>query len=191
MRIQKHLVWCLGLAVAMIMVSCGKKQDTDYDPDTSYWSINQFIIDQYNLKMGEPIALTKVVTLNGKVDTTYIAIDQVDWATVFKVFGATDISHTKYYKLYDYGHFDDNLMEMSTMTYTAKDPDLYVQRLDVNYDNESRKISMVYIETNEDDLMHQKQQKLSYYVGDKIIIQESEKSKFSKDKELTVVYKFP
>lgn len=172
-------------------MSCGAQSRNDYDPDTSYWSINQFIIDQYNLLVGEPIALTKIVTLNEQVDTTYIPLDEVDWATIFKVFGATDISDPKYYNLYNYSHFDDNFLEMSTMSYTAKDPGLYVQRLDINYDNETRKISLIYIETSENNMMHDKQQKLSYYVRDKIIIQESERSKFSKDKELNVVYKFP
>lgn len=191
MKALKYLVWSLGMLLAVTLFSCGKQQHNDYDPDTSYWSINQFIIDQYNLVVGQPLALTKVVTLNSKVDTSWVAIDDVDWATIFKVFGAADISDPKYYNLYNYSHFDDNSLEMSTMTYTAKDPDLYVQRLDVNYDNESGKISLVYIETNEDNWMHEKQQKLSYYVGKKIIIQESEKSKFSKDKELTVLYQFP
>ncbi len=189
MRIKKY--FSLVVFSLLLLLSCGEQQNAGYDPDTSYWSINQFIIDQYNLVLGEPIALTKVVTLNGNVDTSYIPIDKVDWATVFKVFGTTDISDSKYYNLYNYSHFDDNSMEMSTMSYAAKDPDLYVQRLDVNYDNETRKISSVYIETNVSNWMHEKQQKLSYYVGDKIIIHETESSKFSKDKDLTVLYKFP
>lgn len=191
MSIKKLLGSGLGFLSLIILMACGKDNRNDYDPDTSYWSINQFIIDQYNLLVGEPIALTKVVTLNERTDTTYIALDNVDWATIFKVFGATDISDPKYYNLYNYSHFDDNFLEMSTMSYTAKDPELYVRRLDINYDNETRKISLIYIETSENNMMHDKQQKLSYYVRDKIVIQESERSKFSEDKELTVIYKFP
>jgi hypothetical protein len=79
---------------------------------------------------------------------------------------------------------------MSTITYTAKDPNLFVQRLDINYDNISGKIDVVYAETNDDGLLRQKQQKLSYYVGKKVIVQETEKGVFSKEKNLIVTYEF-
>ncbi|SRR5690606_31757593 len=182
----------LGMMVAwlLLLCSCGSKNNGQQELE-SLWSINEFIIDQHNQKVGEPIVLTKIVTLNGKTDTTYEALDQVDWATVFKIFGATDISHPKYASQYTVSNFDDNFLEMSSLIYTAKDPNLFVQRVDINYDNETMKISSIYISTNKDNWLKQKQQQLIYDVNKKILINENESSRWGKDKELTIEYKFP
>ncbi|MBL7706131.1 MAG: hypothetical protein JNM21_11360 [Taibaiella sp.] len=174
----------------LLLAACNPKPDKEYDPDTSYWSMNQFLIDQYNVRKLDPVVIKKTVDLNGKIDSAFIPIADIDWATVYKVFGAADISNPSFYNQYEYKNFDDNFLEMSTMTYTAKDPNLFVQRLDINYDNISGKIDVVYAETNDDGLLRQKQQKLSYYVGKKVIVQETEKGIFSKEKNLTVTYEF-
>lgn len=174
----------------LLLTACSAKQDKEYDPDTSYWSMNQFLIDQYNIRKLDAIVIKKTINLNGKVDSSFIPIGDIDWATVYKVFGAADISSPSFYNQYEYKNFDDNFLEMSTLSYTAKDPKLFVQREDVNYDNISGKIDMVYVETNDDGLFRQKQQKLSYYVGKKVIVQEVEKGTFSKEKNLTVTYEF-
>ncbi|HRP88925.1 MAG TPA: hypothetical protein PKX92_02685 [Edaphocola sp.] len=186
---MKHII--IGIFLTVFCFSCKEKVAVDYDPDTSYWSVNQFIIDQYNLKVGEPIAITKVVAINGKTDTTYLPIDEIDWAAVFKLFSKADISNPKYYDKYSYSNFDDNFLELSTITYQAKDPKLFVQREDVNYDNFSRKVKSIYIETYEKNWFLSKQQKLSYYVNDKIVIFEHEKGRFSKPKEIMITYIFP
>ncbi|HTO16845.1 MAG TPA: hypothetical protein VLZ83_13835 [Edaphocola sp.] len=186
---MKHLIIIFLLSV--LCFSCKEKPKVEYDPDTSYWSVNQFIIDQYNLKVGDPVAITKVVEIDGKTDTTYHPLEEIDWATIFKIFGKADISNPKFYDKYTYNNFDDNFLELSTMTYNAKDPKLFVQREDINYDNISRAIKFIYIETNENSWFFSKQQKLSYYVNDKIIIQETEKAKFSKEKNLMITYILP
>lgn len=177
----------LGLSIS---ISCNKETPEEYNPDTSYWSVKQFIMDQYSLRVGTPSGVKKTVTLNGKTDSSYLKFAEVDWATIFKIFGEADISNPKFYGKYKFDNFDDNFIEMSTMTYSALDPKLFVRRLDVNYDNISGEISLVYIETNKKSWFTSKQQKLSYYVGKKIVIQESEQSTFSKPKELVVEFSF-
>lgn len=181
----------LGLVFFLVgFVACSSAPKDDYDPNTSYWSVNQFIIDQYRIRVMDSIAVTKTVVLNGKADTTYMRFDEVDWTTVFKVFGATDISHPKFYKAYTFDHFEDNFLKNGSLVYTSKNLEMFVQKLNVSYDTYTQGVQMVYIETLKDDWLRSKQQKLSYYVGKKIVIQEEEKSVFGGDKELIVTYEF-
>jgi hypothetical protein len=181
----------LGIVSLIIgIAACTSTPKDDYDPNTSYWSVNQFIIDQYRIRVGDSLAVTKTVYLNGKSDTTYIRFDEVDWTTIFKVFGAADISHPKFYNRYTFDHFEDNFLKNGSLVYTAKDQDLFVQKLNVSYDTYTQGVQFVYIETLKDDWLRSKEQKLSYYVGKKIVIQEEEKSFFGGDKELIVTYEF-
>lgn len=190
MRFKSILLW--SVVSVLFLASCGKKEEEEaYDPEKSYFSIKQFVADQYELRKGQPYTFTKYTTVNGKTDSALVPYDEVDWNTVFKLFCATDISDNKYFGQYDYNHFDDNTLETSVMTYTAKDPDLFVQKFNVNYDNTTGRIGMVYVETADNGRFHSKEQKLAYYVSDKIVIMETEKSFMSDPKEVVITYKFP
>ncbi len=175
---------------ASLTFSACKKEEEPYDPDKSYFSVKQFVADQYELYKGQPYMFEKTTIVNGKKDSSLVGYDKVDWNTVFKIFCDADISDNKFFERYDFNQFDDNILEASVLTYTAKEPDLFVKKFTINYDNVSRKISMIYIETADNGRFHAKEQKLSYYVKDKIVIQESEKSFLSDPKEVVITYKF-
>ncbi|RQO31260.1 hypothetical protein DBR32_04635 [Taibaiella sp. KBW10] len=185
-------ILCLSAFLLLLLASCKKKtEEAAYDPEKSYFSIKQFIADQYDLKKGQPFVFRKYTTVNGKTDSAFVPYDEVDWNTIFKLFCATDISDNKYFDQYDFNNFDDNTLETSIMTYTAKSPDMFVQKFNVNYDNITGKIGMVYAETADNGRFHSKQQKLAYYVNEKIVIMETEKSLMSDQKEVMITYQFP
>lgn len=179
-----------GTLCCLAFGACKKEEEAPFDPEKSYFSVKQFVADQYELHKGQPHMFIKLTTVNGKKDSALVAYDAIDWSAVFKLFCDADISDNKFFERYDFNNFDDNTLQSSVLSYTAKEPDLFVQRFNVNYDNMTGKIHMIYIETADNGRFHSKEQKLSYYVRDKIVIQETEKSFLSDPKEVMVTYKF-
>lgn len=69
-------------------ISCKKKEPpnvANMDGGT-YFSIVQFARDQFTTFWGQPYTLQKVVTLNGKTDSSFVPVMQMDWASVLKPF---------------------------------------------------------------------------------------------------------
>lgn len=160
------------------------------EPEGTYFSIIQFAKDQWDTFYGQPYSLQKIVTMNGKVDTSYVSALDMDWSSVLKIFFETDISDKKYLDRYNFSLFEDDATLTRNFYYEAKEKDLFTRKLQIAADEETNKIRSVYIETSRNSTLNDLNQKL-YYVPQKLIqIQEFEKSKTGPDKDIRIEYRF-
>lgn len=160
------------------------------DAGGTYFSIKQFAKDQWDTYKGQPYSLMKVVTLNGKTDSTLLSAFDMEWGRVFKIFFDTDISDSKYLGQYDFTMFEDNTTGTRNFYYEAKNEKLNTQKLQISADLETNKIRSVFIEAQDNQKWHSKTRKLFYMPVKLISIQEFEKSTPGPDKELRVEYRF-
>lgn len=192
MNIRRILVIFLTL---ITVVSCkSKKVDTTQSKqpqvDGGYWSIIQFGQDQWNTFHGQPFSLQKIVTVNGKTDSTYISGFDVDWGEIFKVFFQSDISDKKYIGHYDFSAFDNDATATHTFYWEAKDPDLYTRKLQLSIDPTNNRIMSVYIETQESSRYDGMSHKL-YYAPLKVIqIQDFDNTHTGKPIHRVTEYRF-
>ena len=156
----------------------------------TYFSIKQFIQDQWSLYHGQPFGLRKIVYLNGRVDSTMVSAYDLDWAPIFRVFIESDISDRKFLGKYDFSSFPDDATETNNFFYEAKDDKLYTRKLQISADNVSSKVRSIYIETQKKGKWSSRTQKLFYMPVKIISIQEYEKSGPGTARELRIEYRF-
>ena len=184
----------LSIAIlAFTIVSCKKNHaDTPNSVGNErYFSIVQFAEDQWATFHGQPFSLTKIVSENGKVDSSYLSALQMDWGTeVFKVFFATDISDKKYFGHYNFSSFDENTNQTHVYAYEAKDEDLFTRKLWITIDPYNNRILSIYIETRKDVDAKQEVQKLYYKPKKLIQIQEFENSSTGLKMEKEIKFRF-
>ena len=177
------------IAITFFLFASCKKENDKNTIDTSggtYFSITQFAMDQFRTFGGQPYSLQKVVTLNGKVDSSFESALTMDWAAVIKPFLESDISDKKYLDQYNFSMFEDNATDTRNFFYESKDPKLFTKKLQISSDAINNKIQSIYIETEKNG----KVQKLFYAPVKLIQIQEFESSLLGKDKDLKVEYYF-
>lgn len=180
------------LALVIIIASC-KPKEPEVVPDASkgtYFSIKQFIKDQWDTHHGQPYGLTRVVTLNGDRDSTMTTAYDMAWGPLFKMFFDTDISDPKYLGQYDFSMFEDGTTFTLNYYYEAKDPKLFTRKLHIITDATNNRVRSIYIETQKDGKWGGKSQKLFYMPLKVISIQEFEKSLVGSAKELRIEYRF-
>lgn len=173
----------------LLFFSCKKKEATPEVSTTfngTYFSIKQFGEDQLHLLWGQPYTFHKIVSLNGKTDSSFTTAMDMDWASIIKPFFESDISDKKYLGQYNFSMFEDNLTDTRNFFYEAKDKKLLTQKLQITADAYNNKITSIYIET----IKNGKVQKLLYEPKKLIQIQEYESSFLGKDKNLKVEYYF-
>ncbi|NDC42514.1 MAG: hypothetical protein EBZ77_13370 [Chitinophagia bacterium] len=154
----------------------------------SYFSINKYIIDEWQTHAGEPITFLKSVKMNGKLDTSYTNVLQMDWKPVLSVFSATDISDRKFLGKYTFSQFEDNFDNTLNYMYVADREDLFTQKLLITIDNRSRKVKGIYIETLKSNFFGETRQKLFYSPARTIQIQQYDKPLIGAKKDLVVSY---
>lgn len=159
--------------------------------DSSYFSIRQFLADQIHTYYGNPFTFYRIVAMNDRVDSALVGVDKVDWASVFGTFNATDISARKCLGKYRFSVTDDNITGDRGFIYTATDPKLFTQILQINADPSNYKISSIYMETAKEDFWEKKTQKLLYVPLHVIQIQEKEDGLLTGPRETRVEYRFP
>lgn len=186
----KSVLFCCVLLGTLSCKDTTQNELENNEPLDTYFSINQYMRDQYRFMVGQPYSFKKVVVLNDKSDTTEVTMNQVDWLSIIKTFSETDISNPKFLGKYDFSNFDNESSFSSYITYTAKDIDLKVQKLNIEYDVQTNRILSIYIETAKESRFYSQQQKMTYVVGSQIMIQNYEKSLFSDARELNVIYYF-
>ena len=178
------------LSILTITFSCREKLKEE-DPDVAtYFSIKQFLDDQWKNREGIPYTLNKISTFNGLSDSSFIGLDSVVWKQIREKFDATDISEPKYLDQYEYSNYEEDALDVTVLHYEAKDKGLFTRKMDVSVDVFNNRVRTIYIETLKKNAIYTKSQKL-LYVPDQIIqIQEFEKSIVSPVKEMKVVYIF-
>lgn len=182
------------LITSLIFTSCNKgSEDSISKVNTSegtYFSIIDFTKDQWQSFKGQPYAIKQITTLNGATDTVMLSALTMKWSPIFKIFFESDISDPKFLDQYNFAMFEETTTEARTFTYTAKDPKLFTQKLEILADLFSNKIRSIYIETQKENFWNSETQKL-YYAPLKVIqIQEYNNPLLGKNKDLVVMYKF-
>jgi hypothetical protein len=180
------------IALSIIAFGCKQKpqqQDQVTADKGTYFSIKQFVQDQWNTFHGEPITFIKTVTENGKTDSSYVNAYNLEWGEIFKIFFASDISDKKYLNHYDFSMFEDDGTATRNFYYEAKDKDLFTRKLMISADQTNNKIRSIYIETQKDGWTSYSQK--LYYAPMKVIqIQESKKPFIGHIKETVTEYHF-
>ena len=169
-------VFLLPLAAIALLASCKPKpklvaKQEDGSKGT-YFSINQFVKDQWNTYLGQPYSIVKVTTRNGKADSVMMNAYNLDWGDIFKRFFETDISDPKYLGHYEFNMFLDQTSDTRNFYYEAKDDTLFTRKLQITASQENNKIKAIYIETERRGKMKDMIQKLYYAPLSVIQIQE-------------------
>lgn len=156
----------LYAVLAVVLFSnCKKKEEKDdySDVQGNYFSINNFILDQWNNYGGAPFVIQKTIRENGKtLDSSYTNSDTLNWAPIFEQFSRTDISDRKNLGLYNFNQFDDEQDDTHNFFYMARDTDPFTQKLLVTVDRKNMKIKGIYIETYKKSALEETTEKLYY-----------------------------
>lgn len=86
-------------AAILLLAACDKKKEKEdfSDVQGNYFSINQYILDQWNTFAGEPFVIQKTMWVNGRtMDSSYSNSDTINWSRLFDIFSKTDISDRKF-----------------------------------------------------------------------------------------------
>jgi len=188
----KQPTFKLSIVLVLIALSFSacKERIPDYfaNVEGSYFSINQFILEEWRTHAREPIVFKKTVTLNGKTDSTVNNVMQVDWIDVLRYFSETEIGDRKFLGKYKFTQFDDDMDNTTNLYYMALDEHLYTQKLLITMNKFSKKLTGIYIETDKSNYFGSTHQKLLYRPAKTIQIQQFEHPLIGGKKELKIQY---
>ena len=176
-----------------MVAGCKKKETKDEFADIkgNYFSINQFIVDQWNNFDDMPFVIIKSTRVDGKTtDSVITNSDTLNWAQIFNIFSATDISDRKNLGLYNFNQFDDNQDNTHNFFYMAKDNDLFTQKLLITLDQRNMRVKGIYVETYKKTVFDECTQKLYYSPIQNVQIQTDDKPLFGKRKHTVVEWDF-
>jgi hypothetical protein len=184
----------LVIAITSIQYASCKKAETkdDYaDVKGNYFSINQFILDEWNNYQGMPFVIIKTIRVDkGRTDSSYTNSDTINWAPIFYTFSATDISDRKNLGLYNFNQFDDDQDETHNFFYMAKEADQFTQKLLITINQINLKVKGIYIETFKKTVWSEVTQKLYYKPLQEIQIQTDTKQLFGDRKHTVQQWEF-
>lgn len=161
------------------------------DTVKTYFPITRYAKNQWDTYYGQPHSLYRIVTLDGKKDTTLVNFLTMDWGAILKTFLESDISDTNFIGHYRYSEFDDTYTGNRYWVYEAKDPNLFTRQLQITIDpTTSGKILAIYIETFKKEKLRERHQRLLYQPMKLIQIQEDTHSTFGGARSLQVEYRF-
>lgn len=186
---------CL-LFLALIFASCAPappstEDDRPRDGSDSYFPLTYFIREQYALYFGEPFTVERILSLNGKRDSSTVRAATADWAAITRPFFAADISPKRFIGRYEYSQFDDLATSQRIRSYEAKEPGLRTRQLLVNTDLEhDHLVRSIFIATREESFWSTREQKLYYMPGRNISIGETTRSRLGPDKDMHAEYRF-
>lgn len=172
------------------LVSCKNKTIAIDEDAATYFSIKQFLDDQWENRKDIPFTLTKIATMNGETDSSYIGLDSVLWENIRAKFDPTDISEPKFLNQYEISSFEEETMDYTTLRYQAKTKKQFTQVLNIDIDNFNNRVRAIYIETLKENAIYKKTEKLLYIPDDLIQIQEFEKSVVSPEKNMKLSFRF-
>ncbi len=177
------------LAVCSVL-SCKQKEQPVQTGEGTYFSIIDYVADQWEMNIGQPYGIDKITFINGKPDTLHTNAEQIDWVAIFRVFTATDISDAKYLDKYNFSAYADSVNNTMNFYYDAKDIKLFTQKLYLTANPRNGRISSVYIETRKNNTWGTRTQRLFYIPSTSIVIQEFEAKASGDKKDIRVEYRF-
>lgn len=188
-KIPAIILWFL-LACSCKETQKSTSTDTETENRETYFSVSQFLDDQWANRSGLPYTLQRIATINGQSDTAYVLLDSVLWKNIRAPFDDADIGTAAFLDKYKFEFFEDETTEQNNYIYQAKDQDLLMQKMVIGADMFTDMVRSVYIETNDSRKGYTRTQKLSYFPDQTIQIQEFEKSSATPEKDLIIIYKY-
>lgn len=185
--VLKYLTICL---LFLIPFACNSKKERNHEEKEGYFSVSQFLDDQWKNREGIPYTLLKVTNFNGIIDSSFVGLDSITWKEIRKYFDAADISNPELVGKYHFSHYDEDVLNLAMFSYEAASEKLWVQKTDIGYDQTNNRIKMVYIETQKKNFVSLEKQKLLYIPDETIQIQTYQKTLISKAKDLKITYYF-
>jgi hypothetical protein len=181
------------VAVLMVVASCSPRSPKMQTPETAkggtYFSIKQFIDDQWRVYRGQPFGFMKYVYEDGKVDSSLTNIDDMNWGVILQPFFESDISDPRFLGHYNFSQFEDNATQTVNYYYEAKEDSLFTRKLQIMADDVTSKVRSIYIETEKNTHLKHVTHKLFYIPLEVISLQELDHSGPSA-KELRIEYRF-
>jgi len=140
-----------AIVFTFLMVACNNAPDSNKTEDNggevSFFPTASFFAGQVKMVDSLQLPVLKFVTSNGHTDTTQITTREMGlMATDFL---QTDLSGPELRKLYKEESFADQSISSITLTYSTKDRNLPVQRMDVIINPDpvlNDKVRSIYIE---------------------------------------------
>lgn len=191
--IQRLMI--LALACSSFMACNSGEKSTEQnanvqliDSSQGLWSIKAYLDDQWILLQDAPLVLLKTVEQNGKVDSSYLQLDEKGFAEIRAFFDKTDINDSKMRNLYSVEEFSDFGNAFIFLNYKALDPELLTQKVELGINDETMKIKTVFIETRKSSLFKSEIMKLNYNSNKSIVIQQDIKKMFSDPERIVTKY---
>src|SRR5690606_15593877 len=98
----------LVLLPVLFLTACGRKDTGPSDPGETYFSVSQFLDDQWaNRLEGQPLVLTRLSRFNGRTDSQYVPLDTVLWQKIRSKMDAGDISAPEFLGRYAFTFLEE------------------------------------------------------------------------------------
>ncbi len=184
------------LAGTLLLAGCGisptqeEAAGKNVEGLPTYFSMKAFILDQISLLKGQPYTLQKIVKLNGKTDTSIVALQTEDWSPVYAAFQDAEIGLPKFTGRYNFTQFHEDITRTEQFVYEAKEEKLPVRRLMIAINDETAKVTSVLAETEKKNFWGGEKKRLFYSPLKTILIQEDATAKVGADKTFSVEYRF-
>lgn len=141
-----------ALTMSLFLLATACRQEQKQIPvkpaGPTYFSVQQFILDQFDLFRDQPFVFIKVASMGSSADTSFAAADTMDWASVLQPFANADISDTAMLGKYRYSEFDEPLTQQHILLYEARQPELSTRKLMIAADQETGRIYSIYMDVN-------------------------------------------
>ncbi len=190
----KNFLLILNAGCFLQLCACTKAEKTTSVPvnDTTltYFSIKNYIKGQVALLYGQPFTLTRIATLNGQRDSSFVNFYNMDMGKILKTFLATDISSANFLGKYKFSSFEEPATGNQDLMYEAIDPNAFTRSFTFTVDPTNGKVLSLYTVTAKNTAFTELHQRLLYIPLKVIQIQEDESGTFSKKRNLRVEYRF-
>lgn len=203
-----RLFLILPIALCLTLFACKEKQksasaeqsaDAPAGPVTrlkvddttqTYFSVKEYLDQQWNLKKDNPYTLLKIVVENGKRDSSFVPFDSTNWFTILQPFYIADIGDKKYLGWYRFDSYKDDDAEEVHIRYEAIAPDTIMRKMDVAANPFSGTVNLVYMETRHQTGQGIISRKMTYKRDDFIQIIESDKKEGKPASDRILEYRF-
>lgn len=160
------------------------------DTTQTYFSIKDYLDQQWVLKKDNPYTLLKVVIANGKRDSTFVPLDSTAWYAMMQPFYVADISDKKYLGWYRFDSFENDEAEEVHIHYEAIAPDTIMRKMDIAANRYSGMVNLVYMETRNKTDNVITTRKMTYKRDDFVQVVESEKTEGKPAVERVIEHRF-
>jgi len=190
------LTWIGGIVGVFCCLSCNPEPQTapssqeNPGEEMGYFSINQYIEDQWAIYKGQAFPITQYTYLNGQEDSSYTHALDLPWGDILRPFIESDISDPQWVGQYAFSSFYDDITQTQSYYYEAEDPELFTRRLQIMVDPFSQKIQSLFIETHKNSFWTSRNRKLLYIPLQLIRIQDREDHFVGPSKDFRVEYRF-